>query len=214
MCPDMPSVTRKSHTARAERRDELRRELLEAVERLIGAGESFTEISVEQLVAEVGISRTTFYVYFADKGEVLAAWFAEIAGELSEVLSAWWELDADSSREDLRGAIEHAMRVYRPHAALMAAAFDTASYDPAVRELTEAFIDGYIASMREHIRKGQQAGFVDPALPADDVAVWLIWMAERGFHVILIDASGAEVARLLDAYAAIAWNTLYAPARR
>ena len=209
----MPSVTRKTQNARTERREELRRELLDAVERLIGEGESFTEISVEQLVAEVGISRTTFYVYFADKGELLGAWFTEIAGELEQVLSAWWEIDAGSSREDLRAAVDHAMRTYRPHAALMAAAFHSASYDPGVRELTEAFMDANIASLRRHIRAGQKAGFIDPKLPGDDVATWLLWMAERGFHVILPGASDPQVERLLEAYTAIVWNTLYAPSR-
>lgn len=209
----MPSVTRKTQNARTERRDELRRELLDAVERLIGEGESFTEISVEQLVAEVGISRTTFYVYFADKGELLGAWFTEIAGELAEVLSAWWELDAGSSREDLRAAICHAMRTYRPHTALMAAAFHAASYDQGVRELTEAFMDSNIASLRRHIRAGQTAGFIDQRLPGDEVATWLLWMAERGFHVLLPGASDPEVERHLDAYTAIVWNTLYAPTR-
>lgn len=209
----MPSVTRRSQNARTERRDELRRELLEAVERLIGEGESFTEISVEQLVAEVGISRTTFYVYFADKGELLSAWFTEIAGELAKVLSSWWELDAAPTREDLHDAMDHAMRTYRPHTALMAAAFHAASYDQGVRELTQAFMDTNIASLRRHIRAGQKAGFVDPQLPGDDVATWLLWMAERGFHVLLPGATDADIERHLDAYAAIVWNTLYAPTR-
>lgn len=207
----MPSVRRKSHNARTERRDALRRDLLDAVERLIGEGESFTEISVEQLVAEVGISRTTFYVYFADKSEVLSAWFAEIAGDLAAALSAWWDLDAASTREDLRAAFGHVVRAYRPHAALMAAAFHAAAYDPSVRELTAAFMDENIESLRRHIRGGQEAGFIDPSLPADDVATWMLWTAERGFHVILVEADDAEVERQLDAYTAIAWNTLYAP---
>jgi hypothetical protein len=94
----------------------------------------------------------------------------------------------------------------------MAAAFHAAAYDPGVRELTEAFMDANIASLRRHIRAGQKAGFVDRELPGDDVATWLLWMAERGFHVLLPNASDSAINRHLDAYTAITWNTLYAPA--
>jgi len=49
----------------------MRRRLLEVVQQLLDEGESFTEMSVERLVSEAGISRSTFYVYFEDKGDLL-----------------------------------------------------------------------------------------------------------------------------------------------
>jgi len=210
----MPSVTRRPQNTRAARRDELRGQLLEVVERLIDEGESFTEISVERIAAAAGISRSTFYVYFADKGDLLSAWFGDIAAELAGPLTAWWAIDANSTREDLRGALESAVTTYRPHTALMAAAFQAAAYDASVRELTAAFMNENIAALKRHIAAGQKAGFIDRSLAAEDVATWLLWMAERGFHVIMRDADDAEVRRQLDAYTAIVWNTLYAPARR
>jgi len=213
-CPDMPSVTRKAQNSRAARRDELRDQLLEVVERLIEEGESFTEISVERIVAEADISRTTFYVYFADKGDMLSAWFADIAAEVAAGVSGWWEMGPQSTREDLRRAIESAVNAYRPHIALMAASFHAAAYDATVQGLTDAFMDSNVASLSKHVIAGQKAGFVDPSLPAADVAVWLLWMAERGFHVMMRDVDDAELQRQIDAYTAIVWNTLYAPTHR
>ena len=210
----MPSVTRKAQNSRAARRDELRDQLLEVVERLIDEGESFTEISVERIVAEADISRTTFYVYFADKGDMLSAWFADIAAEVGAAVSGWWEMGPQSTREDLRRAIESAVKAYRPHIALMAASFHAAAYDATVHELTNAFMESNVASLCEHVIAGQKAGFVDPSLPAADVAAWLLWMAERGFHVIMRDIDDAELQRQIDAYTAIVWNTLYAPTHR
>lgn len=212
-CPHMPSVTRKTQNARMVRRDELRDQLLAAAERLMAQGESFTELSVERLVAEVGISRSTFYVYFTDKGDVLSAWFADIAEEIAQALVDWWAIDADSTREDLHDALGRAVGAYLPHVALMASAFHASVYDASVRELTDAFMATNIASLSRHIRTGQKAGFIDESLQARDVAAWLLWMAERGLHVILRGASDAELERQLDAYTAIVWNTLYAPAR-
>jgi hypothetical protein len=37
-------------------------------------------------------------------------------------------------------------------------------------------------------------------------------MAERGFHLMLRQASDGEVGALIDAYTDVIWNALYAPA--
>ena len=45
----------------------MRRRLLEVVQHLISEDESFTEMSVERLVSEAGISRSTFYDWRAKR---------------------------------------------------------------------------------------------------------------------------------------------------
>ena len=64
----MPSLTRKpqSHrsVAREQRREQMERRLLDATERLMRDGASFTELSVDRLSGEAGISRASFYIYF------------------------------------------------------------------------------------------------------------------------------------------------------
>lgn len=209
----MPSVTRKRQSSRAVRRDEIRHPLLQAVERLLEAGESFTEISVERMVAEAGLARSTFYLYFQDKGDLLVAWFGEITGELEGAARGWWDLGPEASREDLRSALETIIKTYRPHTHLMAAMYDAAAYDAEVRSLVTAMMKRNIAGLRKHIRAGQEAGSVDPTLLADQTAGWLTWMAERGLHQLVRTASDAEVDRLGEAYTGIIWNTLYAPAQ-
>ena len=208
----MPSVTRRSHSSRAQRREDVRDRLLAVVEELLGQGESYTELSVERLVSDAGISRSTFYVYF--KGDLLRAWFTEIEAELEKAARDWWALDSSSRREDLRAALGKVVKAYRPHTTLMAAMYDAAAYDPGVRELVETMMSGNIAGLRKHIRAGQKEGFVDPDLPPQQTAQWLTWMAERGLHQLVRIAGDAELERLIDAYTAIVWNTLYAPARR
>jgi AcrR family transcriptional regulator len=209
----MPSVTRRRQSSRAQRSEEVRGRLLAVVEQLLEQGDSFTELSVERLVSEAGISRSTFYVYFQDKGELLRAWFIGIEAELESAARDWWGLDSSSRREDLRDALDKVVRAYRPHTTLMAAMYDAAAYDPGVRELVETMMAGNIAGLRKHIRAGQREGFIDPALPPQQTAQWLTWMAERGLHQLVRTASDTELERLIDAYTAIVWNTLYAPAR-
>jgi AcrR family transcriptional regulator len=209
----MPSVTRRSQSSRAQRREEIRDRLLAVVERLLAEGESYTELSVERLVSEAGLSRSTFYVYFQDKGELLRAWFSEIESELEDAAAGWWSLGARSSRQDLRAALATVVETYRPHTTLMAAMYDAAAYDASVRELVRAMMERNIAGLRKHIKTGQREGFIDSTLPARQAAAWLTWMAERGLHQLVREAGDAELERLIGAYTGIVWNALYAPAR-
>ncbi len=210
----MPSVTRRSQSSRAQRREEIRDRLLAVVERLLSDGESYTEISVERLVSEAGLSRSTFYVYFQDKGALLRAWFGEIEAEIAAAARDWWALGRESTRDQLRVALDRVVKTYRPHTTLMAAMYDAAAYDQAVRELVGEMMDRNIAGLRKHIKVGQRDRFIDPDLLAHQTAAWLTWMAERGLHQLVRDAGDAELERLIDAYTSIVWNTLYAPVRR
>jgi AcrR family transcriptional regulator len=207
----MPSVTRRRPSERETRRDDARARLLAVVERLLADGVSYTEISIERMVAEAGMARSTFYVYFADKGDLLRAWFADITDELRVGAATWWQLQPPVRYDDTRAALAAIVATYRPHTPLMAALYDTAGYDPSVRELVDTMMGENIAGLRAHIRRGQSAGFVDPSLLPAETAAWLTWMAERGFHQLVRGASDAQVDRLVDAYARIVWNTLYRP---
>ena len=208
----MPSVTRRAQSGRAHRRGEIRDRLLAVVERILADGGSYTEISVERLVSEAEISRSTFYVYFEDKGDLLRAWFAEIQEQLKAAADDWWALDGNATRESLHAALSRIVLTYRPHTTLMAALYDAAAYDAAVRDAVGAMMGRNTAGLRAHIKRGQKEGWIAPGLPAGETASWLTWMAERGQHQMVRGASDAEVARLIDAYTGVVWHALYAHA--
>src|SRR4051794_40080461 len=98
--------------------------LLEVVEQLIAEGDRFTEITVEKLVGEAGISRSTFYVYFEDKGDLLRGWFTTINEEIAAAARTWWRLGATATRDDLRHAQGLIFAAYAPHVPLLAATND------------------------------------------------------------------------------------------
>jgi AcrR family transcriptional regulator len=206
----MPSVTRKSHGNRAQRRDDVRKRLLAVVEELLTRGDSYAEISVERLVSEAKLSRSTFYVYFEDKGDLLRAWFAQVIEELEDAAAGWWELDGSATKADLRAALAQIVNTYRPHTTLMAALYDMSSYDATVREEVTTMMSRNTAGLKRHIQRGQKQGWIDPELLPTETAGWLTWMAERGQHQMVRMADDAEVEALVDAYADVVWNTLYA----
>ena len=90
----MPSVTRKPQANRQERRELIERRLLAATDRLMGGGASFTELSVDRLATEAGISRASFYVYFEDKGHLLRRLTGQVFDDLADGARRWWDVAA------------------------------------------------------------------------------------------------------------------------
>ena len=205
----MPSVTRKNRSNRAQRRESVQHELLGAVDRLLEDGESYTELSVERLVAEAGISRSTFYVYFEDKGDLLRAMAEDVIVEIGEAGRQWWDLPPDATKEDVRAALREVFNTYRSHRAVFRAVVDTAAYDAGVRHQFGALVRGLISELAGHIRQGQDRGYVKQGLDPDRAAAWLTWMAERGLHQLVADAPEEESERLVGTLTEIVWNTLY-----
>jgi AcrR family transcriptional regulator len=209
----MPSVTRKTQSSRARRRDDMVDRLRTAVEALLEAGESYTELSVERLVTEAGISRATFYVYFEDKGDLLRALAEEFIGRLTDAAQHWWALDERATKADLQQAMREIFDAYIPDKVVMAAVVEVASYDAAVREQFGQLVEYTTVGVAKHIAAGQKQGFIDKGLDARRTAAWLTWMAERGLYQLVAPAGKAETERLLPALTDIVWNTLYAPTR-
>jgi AcrR family transcriptional regulator len=209
----MPSITRKHQNSRMERRTAIRDRLRAGVEALLDGETSYTELSVERLVREAGISRATFYVYFEDKGDLLQALAEDFIERLLVAASVWWELPAAATKDDLRAAMQAIFDAYLPHATVMSAVVEVASYDPGLAALFGDLLQRTIAQVADHIARGQEQGFVDPELDPERTAAWLTWMAERGLYQLVAPATAAEVQPQLTALTDIVWNTLYAPTR-
>lgn len=210
-------VTRHDGRSRraAQRRADSRERLLAAVDELLGEGRSYLEISIEDVTTRAGLSRSMFYAYFEDKGALICAWSERVGAAIAEAAQSWWQLDGSATFDDLRAAIEHMVETYNPYAPLMVAAHDTASFDPAVRETLEGMLARSIDGLEDHIVRGQEAGWIDPRLPAPETAEWLTALAEGGQAQMEQSPDPQELAHEVTAAAVIIWRTLYewAPSR-
>jgi AcrR family transcriptional regulator len=211
----MPSITRKSSSGRAARREEIKAAMTAAVESLLGQGESFTEISVERLAAAGGLSRSTFYVYFEDKADLLAALTEDVIDGVLEAGRGWWALDPTLSRDEVEVAFRGVLETYRPHLQLMRARMQAHAYDEGARERFKAVMDEATRGIAHHIEEGQRTGHVRPEIDAFATGAWFGCMVERGLFLLNHSDSEVDVDRLGRAVADIVWNTLYegAPAR-
>jgi AcrR family transcriptional regulator len=210
----LSSVTRKTSSRRGQRREELLSALVPALESALAEGESYMEIAVGALASRAGISRSTFYSYVDDKGDILRHWFADMRTQLKEASSQWWALNGDVGEDELREALATLTSVYQPHAMMMAAVYDAGSYDSDVREQVAGLMDENIEALTKHIKNGQRSGWIDAEVLAQETASWLMWMAERTQHQVVSTADPQQVEAHIDAFTHIVWQTLYAPQHR
>ncbi|MGW4489280.1 TetR/AcrR family transcriptional regulator [Amycolatopsis sp. NPDC004368] len=205
----MPSVTRKPQTARKQqRRETLGHQLLEATERLMGEGLTFTELSVDRLASEAGISRATFYVYFEDKGQLLRLFAQHVFADLTEAAKRWWDSADARDPEDLRVSISEIIARYRRHRSVLYAVIEMAAYDSEVDELYRGIMEGLVDAIAAIIERGQADGTITP-MPVRPTASALTWMVERTCHQTLRFTSESEDDALADSMTEVIWRTLY-----
>lgn len=207
----MPPTTRSKQSDRESRRITTRDKLRRALEEFHAAGTRYTEISVEKLSAAADLTRTTFYAYFDDKVDLLVAWLEDVRVAAGSVPTEWTVRDRAPTRAELRKDVATALARYRPHSAVLAAARDTALFDTHADAAYRAFVRTSIDDLSGHIERGCHGGWIQPELPAAEVAMWLASMVHRTLSATPPLDDGAYEDRL-DDYTDIFWNTLYRPA--
>jgi TetR/AcrR family transcriptional regulator, ethionamide resistance regulator len=204
---------RDDHRALARRHDARRErlilQLLPAVEQMLSAGEAFQSLSVERLITRAEISRTTFYRYFRDKGELLAELSRSAIEQIVTVTEQLWSLPDDAGYDDVADAIEEVVRVFLPHTALMNAVTSAAATNPDVQRQFQQGFEAARAAAATAIARGRNHGIVRPSLDPDTTAGWLTWMAERGMSQLVAPATPEQRAQLIHTLTSIIWFTLY-----
>jgi AcrR family transcriptional regulator len=193
----MASITR-PRAQLSKRRAETETAVLGAVERLLAQGERFTELSVQRIAEEAGVARSTFYLCFQDKSDVLLRLTGTIKDELYAMGEKWRPME--DGPEALGEIYLRQIRHYRDRAPLMAAITEVTGYDEAFRDAgvqsIKRFTRRIVAKFRDEQRAGRLPDGVDPAIAGQVMA----WSGEQVIarQVSIGDpADDAEVARTL-----------------
>lgn len=205
----MPSVTRRPQTKRQERREQIERRLLEATERLMRDGASFTELSVDRLATEAGMSRANFYVYFEEKGDLLRRLAGQVFGDLADGAERWWSVAWRHNPEDVRAAMAAIIASYRRHQPVLVALNEMAAYDPLVAATYRDLLTGISARLTQVIEDGQADGSIRRQLPAATTASVLSWMVERACQQNLPTKPASYDVELATTLTEIVWAALY-----
>ena len=190
----MPSVTRKPSSGRL-RREAVEQRVFDAVERLLGEGESFTSLGVQRIADEAQIARSTFYVHFPDKSALLMRLTESATGDIGDMFprpDEWADGADGGGPEALTRAIARMLDHYRSHAATLAALAEVAAYDAEVAGFWRERVDRFADVLRERLERDRRAGRVPRDLDCDVTARLIAWGAERiaTEHIASDDGSG------------------------
>lgn len=204
----MPSVTRSKTTHRVRRAAAAAR-ILDATERLLRAGERYTEIPVERLLTEADVSRSTFYVHYADKSALLAALAQHAVDEVSAAAETWWQHDHKSSPAGTAATVRELIKVYRKHAPVLRTLAEVAAYDDDLHDLWRDRRDRYAASVAERVLSEQRAGLVAPQVDVEVAAAAITQMCDTAILEHVAHGSARKDKQLAETLARIGWLAYY-----
>ncbi|MGW3243767.1 TetR/AcrR family transcriptional regulator [Streptomyces sp. NPDC001070] len=173
----MASITRPTRQTR--RRADSEAAVLAATERLLQAGATFTELGVQRIAAEAGVARSTFYLCFRDKTDLLIRLTAHMKEELFRIGGDWRPTGPDGGPDGLTAIYVEQLRYYRERGPLLAAIAEVAAYDAEMREARAREIDRFTRHITLLIEAEQEAGRLHRGVDAATAAQVLAWGGEQ-----------------------------------
>lgn len=211
--PPMRSVTRRSRNTDEAEQSATVDKLVEAFERLLSRGESFTTISVEELAREAGIVRATFYLHFRNKGELVSHLMKNVAKELRAAAVETLHQREKFGRDEFGKFLRHAVDIHFRHRLAIRAMIEVAAYDPKVATIYRDFWQTQAADTRIVIEKLMTGGNAHPDATLE-MADILAWTAERCCTQMLADHDTEERRHhVADMLTHVVWNAIALPAK-
>ena len=177
-----------SHSRRTVRStgDERESAILETFERLLEE-RSLHTISIDDIARGAGISRPTFYFYFASKEAVLLSLLernvAEGRGRYGDALERLSEDPAAALRRVIGAYLDQ----FREHRAMLLAAAEVSMTSEAVRAVWSRVEEAWVQEGTAAIEAERARGAAPPGVPARDLATALLAMNE---HVMTATLAG------------------------
>lgn len=153
--------------------------ILATLERLLGQRQ-FGEISVDDLAKGAGISRPTFYFYFASKDAVLQRLFEQVVLAADATLrEPTDQLPADDPDRGWREGIFNFFEAFRPRQAVALAGLAAVSTNADIGRMWSTFMTKWIDYTAGLIRAERARGAAPETISAHDLATALNLMNER-----------------------------------
>ncbi|MFJ2241792.1 TetR/AcrR family transcriptional regulator [Streptomyces sp. NPDC087859] len=205
----MRPVTRRQADHHAARAAATRARVMSTLERLLDSGEAFSEISVQRILEEAGVSRATFYAHFESKPEVLVRLTDQLRESLLELARQWDPGAGQDGAERFARFFEEVITIHRAHQGVLTAVREAAAYDPAVSDFYTADLEGFDEAVRRTLRAEQAAGSAPADLDVTAASRVIVWGGAQAIaHHIAVDAGSGDTA-LARELARIWWHGAY-----
>lgn len=191
---------------RAANKVRLQRRLLEAVEQELGSG-TYAELSIERLLEQSGVARSTFYYHFLDKADLVGSMAEEVLQTFERMALDWMTDDNAMTRGAMQAATEQLFRFYWMHRTVMVAATDSSASNARIRSRLDEMWSSLASAIADSITVAQDKHHwrnVDPRR----TAAWLTWMTERGLYDVARSGAESELLQLAAVHTDICWSTL------
>jgi len=185
-----------------QRRGAAEQAILDATEALL-VDRDFRDLTVEEVMASTGLSRTTFYRYFPDLDAVLLRRLLELAGELGGAATAWLQ----DPRTGLEAGIEFVTMV-KDHARLLLAFDQTASAGTEIGETWRAFIQDITDRCAQFVVDLCAEGSCDVAQPHETARALVAMTIRYLLETFSLDGT-TDVQRAAETLADIWQRTLF-----
>ncbi|MFJ3672459.1 TetR/AcrR family transcriptional regulator [Streptomyces sp. NPDC090106] len=191
----MRPVTRRQADHHAARSAATREQVIRALERLLDSGEAFSEISVQRLLEEAGVSRATFYAHFPRKSDVLVRLSDELRESLLELARQWQPGQGEDGADRFARFFEEVITIHRAHQGVITALREAASYDAAVGDFYTANLEGFDATVLATLRSEQADGSTPADVDAVAASRVIVWGGAQAIaHHIAVDDGGGDAA--------------------
>jgi AcrR family transcriptional regulator len=166
-------------------------QLLAATERRLASG-GYAAATSTAIAEEAGVSTGSFYTYFADREEVLAATFARRLAVLLDRVSV--ELTSEALLDDglevvLERALDATLAEYREHAPTYRAVLAQVPASDLIREIYWTAHQKTEVVVTTFLRRAQAAGQARVDADPRILALTLIVVVQGASHPLLLDGS-------------------------
>lgn len=191
--------------------DDRERTILQVFEQLL-AERPLHAVSVDDIARGAGISRPTFYFYFASKEAVLLTLFERMLAQARtdrDALAA--ALPEDDPRRWFSG-IAASYAIFRDHRAVTLAGADARASSPEMRALWSRVMQEWVEEAAEAIEAERARGAAPQGVPARALATSLLLMNERVLHATFAGHEPAVAEdEVLDVLLAVWTGAVYGP---
>ena len=155
----MPAPATRSRRTPKVSGDDRERAILAAFERLLEE-RSLHEVSIDDIARGAGISRPTFYFYFASKEAVLLSLFERLLAEGQARRGDALERLAEDPAARVRESLTAFHEVFRAHKAVTLAGADARATSAELRDVWRHVMEGWVGEVarRDRGRAGARGG--------------------------------------------------------
>ena len=189
--------------------DEREAAILATAARLL-EDKKFADISVDDLAKGAGLSRPTFYFYFASKEAVLLKLLEPLIAQADKGFDGAIESLPADPRRAFREGIRIFFTAFGSHSVVARAGTEAMTTSPDIRAIWSTFMQKWIKQTAALIEYERSRGAAPENIGALDLATSLNQMNERAMTATLVAEDGAVAQdRLVDTLAHIWLTSIY-----